>query len=222
VSDLFVANGVRFLAADDMIVGFCRRTGEEFEPETARFVFGEAAARPGLVLDIGAGTGWYTLPLAAAGQSVRAYEPNPRVFARLMANAALNDLRIEARQCAVSDRRGRATFWHNPRVPLTSGGSIEAPGCAGPASEEVETVSLDEDLDDVADRPVALIKVDVEGHEYAVLEGARMTIERWRPALVLEANTEAAEQRLRAWLMRAGGYVVRNADGRNLLCTPAS
>ena len=69
----------------------------------------------------------------------------------------------------------------------------------------------------VQDKP-ALIKIDVEGHEMSVLEGAYRLIDMYRPALVLEANSEKHFQQLEAWL-DSRKYVHHRADQRNILAT---
>lgn len=217
--DLHEANGARFIAADDMIVAWIRRERREFEPETFAWMRAALAGRDGVFVDVGAATGWFSIPFALAGARVVAFEPNPSVFARLAANLALNAATIDARPCAASRVAGSATFMRNPRVPLTSGGSIEVATCARPERLEVETARLDEALVDLS--RVALIKIDVEGHEIAVLDGAASTIARDRPHLVLEANTARHRAAIEAWLAGMGGYEIAAADERNLLCAPS-
>lgn len=220
MTDIFEANGCRFIADDDMIVRWCRQTGKQFEPETTAWMFGVMAERDGAFIDVGASTGWFSIPMAIRGREVHAYEPNKRVFPRLLENAALNGVTISAHPYALSQDAGEAVFWHNPHVLLTSGGSIEVATCHRPQSDAVETRRFDDEA--AASLPIALIKIDVEGHEAAVLDGATETIIwRWRPRLMLEANTKKHEAVLAAWLNQAG-YEYAKADDRNMLCTPIS
>lgn len=216
-------HGARFVAADDMILADLRRRGPAylFEPCTRAFILGAMAERGGDFVDVGASTGWFTCQVALAGHPVHAFEPEPAVRARLLQNIALNGVgaRVRVYGLAASRRRGRATLWRNPAVPLTSGASIEVATCARPVPVEVETDTLENRLSPPDSRPVSVIKIDVEGHELAVLDGARGLIRRWRPHLVLEANTDRHEADLRGWLAPLG-YRVDNADGRNILCAP--
>lgn len=218
MTDLHEANGARFIAADDMIVRWERTERRRFEPETTIWLFHELEQRAGVFVDVGAATGWFAIPVALRGHDVIAIEPNPAVWERLQQNIDINGARLEAFNVAASREQGKATFYRNPRVPLTSGGSIEAPTCNGPERLQVPTIPLDQVC---FGRDVALIKVDVEGHEMAVLEGAAATIARCRPLLMLEANTDAHRDALASWLA-ANGYVWRQADTRNMLCAPAS
>lgn len=214
----FEANGARFLAAQDMIVSWIRRTKREFEPETTHFIFDTLAERGGVYLDVGASTGWFAIPAALRGHDVIALEPNVRVYFRLKENGDLNGVpwdRLRIMPMAASAEAGRAVFYHNPDVPLTSGGSIERPTCSRPLREEVDTVPLDS----LTTQPVGLIKIDVEGHELGVLAGASRIINSDRPHLVLEANDVEHKAALAEWLEQ-NRYSWRGADERNMLCTP--
>jgi len=68
---------------------------------------------------------------------------------------------------------------------------------------------------------VSLLKIDVEGHETAVLKGAERLIAVSRPSIVLEANTPRHEKALAGWCA-ANDYTYVIADERNMLCSPAS
>lgn len=217
MTDLYEANGVRFIASDDMIIAWERREDRAFEPVTTAWMQDVMQRREGLFVDVGASTGWFTVAFLAAGFQVCAVEPNPKALARLRENLALNGVSCRLIEAAASRFAGRATFHYNPRVPLTSGGSVEAPTCGRPAQLQVRTVRLDDEIGD----PVALIKIDVEGHERSVLDGAREIIARDRPHLVLEANTERHFANLGAWLDQ-NGYAWTRADDRNMLCNPRS
>jgi FkbM family methyltransferase len=205
-----------WLAKDDMIIGWLRDTGRKFEPYTTPWMLDRIAEREGAFVDVGASTGWFAVPFAKRGRRVIAFECNPRAIQRLKENCALNDVSITLFENAASDRTGPVMFTHNPRLPLTSGGSLEYV----PANRASETVTAIR-LDDVIDEPVALLKIDVEGHERAVLAGAERLIAASRPPMVLEANTGYHEQVLAAWLAEHD-YIYILADERNMLCLPRS
>lgn len=217
MTDYHDANGCVFVAENDMIVAWERKTGLKFEPETTAWLFERLEERAGVFVDCGASTGWFAVPVAR-NRGVVAIEPLPEARARLTVNAEVNDATFGLRvvPAAASNGPGKATLWRNPAVPITSGASIEAPTCARPVPIEVQRVTLDEVL---AGALVAAIKIDVEGHELSVLEGAEMTIARERPPMVLEANTAAHVQALAGWLA-AHDYDWRIVDERNMLCLP--
>lgn len=206
-----------WLAEDDQIVKWIRRTGRKFEPVTTPWMLERMLEDPrGAYVDVGASTGWFAIPLALRGYDVIAFECNARAIARLKANCELNDATITLHEAAATSKCGEVTFTYNPRLPLTSGGSLEHVA-ANRARETVRAITLDS----VIDRPVRLLKIDVEGHEIAVLQGAAETIATSRPALVLEANTPRHERDLMDWCAR-NRYTWQCADERNLLCLPVS
>ena len=205
-----------WLAENDMIVRWIRETGQPFEPVTTDWMLDVMDGATGAYVDVGASTGWFAIPFAKRGHNVIAFEPNARVATRLRDNCELNGVSITLHQVAVSDQVGDVTFAHNARYPLTSGGSLE-PSRARTTFEIVPRVTLDS----VIDEPVTLLKIDVEGHERAVLRGAERIVERYRPALMLEANTAAHQAVLIEWLQDRQ-YEWTLADERNMLCLPAS
>lgn len=216
--DIYEANGVKFYAENDMIVAWERAESKPFEPETTAWMKRVLAENEGIFADIGASTGWFSVFFASLGREVVAFEPNPLPAARLMANAALNGVSVELHGAAVSDRVGEAVLHHNPHLALTSGASLE-PDVRPQANIgrlTVPTVTVDSAI---GSRKVALMKVDVEGHELAVLHGAFGVLERWRPMLVLEANTDEYCDIL-AKFLDENGYEWQCADERNMLCKP--
>lgn len=214
--DNFSANGALFIAKDDQIVTWCRKHKKRFEPETTDWMLAVLANFPGVFVDCGASTGWFSVAFAKLGHTVHAFEPNPAVIKRLRDNIAMNDVSVLVHEVAASDRPGLATFWHNPNVSLTSGGSIEHATCRNPEKYMVQRVTLDAALG--ATKP-ALIKIDVEGHEQAVLRGAKAIIAEHRPHLVLEANTPDHVIAVGKWCEQ-NMYRRRLVDERNILCTP--
>jgi FkbM family methyltransferase len=209
---IYEANGCKFYAEKDMIVMWERRENKKFEPETTEWMLDKMTPE-GAFIDVGASTGWFTVLMAKRGYEVHAFEPNVRVLPRLRANLELNEVKAEVYEAAVSDKTGTATFIYNPNVPLTSGGSLTKILPPTKATETVPTLRLD-DLE--LPKP-AVVKIDVERHEMAVLRGAERYIMEHRPPMVLEANEKEYELELAEWLGERG-YSYRIADERNLLC----
>ena len=136
--------------------------------------------RPGdTVLDIGAHIGYYTASFAkrvGPGGRVFAFEPNPVNYSRLVDHLKRNQLdNVTALNCAASDEKGTGTLHLHSRN--TGMASLHPHRFAEPAGE-VETVVPDQILAEAGAGPVALIKIDVEGHELGVIRGLRATLDR--------------------------------------------
>lgn len=135
-------------------------------------------------LDVGACMGTYGHAMRGRSSSVVLIEPNP-VAARWLGRAFGRG--VDVRQIAASDADAIITL----RVPRD-------PGRRGMATidpendlEDVEIDTVDVQarrLDGLALGPIGLIKIDVEGHEAAVLRGSAAIIERDRPAFIIEAE----------------------------------
>ena len=144
-------------------------------------------------VDCGANLGLWSLaaaPLVGESGKVVAFEPNPATFRRLRDHARPAPT-IEVHHVAVADRPGVLRFdpgqSHNVSR-VTEDGSLEVPATT---------------LDDALTDPPTGIKIDVEGHELAVLRGASQVLAA-RPWLVLEFNAEhVASKRLGDWPVHA-------------------
>jgi len=146
------------------------------------------------VVDVGANVGSMTLFFAhavGAQGRVHALEPQRIVFQMLCANLALNDLRnVHALHAAAGAQSGTI------KVDLPDYSRPNNFG-AMPLGEwrEGEDVALLR-LDDLALARCRLMKIDVEGMEKAVLEGAAGTISRLRPLLYVENDRADKAQAL--------------------------
>ncbi len=123
-----------------------------------------------LAIDVGANIGYFTGLLAHRAQRVIALEPNPQLRRFLDGNVARWDVRrrITLDHRAASDKAGSATL-HLPADYESNYGIASLESSDGTVSHEVETVRLDELI---AGDAVGVLKIDVEGHELAALEGA--------------------------------------------------
>lgn len=148
-------------------------------------LYGEHARPGSTAIDVGSNNGAHALVMAHwVGPSGRVYgfEPTPRMHAAALANCRHNGAdHVEIAQVAVADREGEARFEDSSGESNPGTSHLSEQG-----SITVRTVTLDDTIP--ADAAVALIKIDVEGHELAVLRGAQRLLLRCRPAVVLEFN----------------------------------
>lgn len=186
-----------------------------------RNLIAHGAANPGLVeqvcllqpgdvfLDVGANIGITSMIAAAAHARIVAIEGSPSTADLLEENLRTNAVTASVLRCAVGARSGVAHFDesdhsedHNAivAVPLRTIDNI------------VAEIGLDR-LD--------LIKIDAEGHELDVLAGARETLRRFRPKVVMRFNAflltamlnQSPRAVLDAVLELAGSFTVDTAAG---------
>ena len=141
-----------------------------------------------VVLDVGANIGAYALQLAHVLQSrgrIIAIEPVPANSKRLRENIALNGMTdiVEVVDSAVGDHSG-LVYLRNAlnREGMTGNAVVAEDGIAA------RLVTIDEIAETYALRRCDLIKLDIEGCEFAALRGAECLLKKYRPVLYLELN----------------------------------
>ncbi|MEP9354262.1 FkbM family methyltransferase [Xanthobacter sp. KR7-65] len=140
------------------------------------------------VCDIGANRGLFTYWLLKAGAQVLAFEPNPRLarVLRLRFPAEIAAGRLRLFETALGSGSGEALL-HIPHdmSPLATIDGNLAHDMGGPV--ERVRVALTR-LDAAVDSAVSFIKLDVEGYETEVLDGAASILRTSRPTLLVEAE----------------------------------
>lgn len=183
-------------AATDYIQKKIATEGQPYEREMLDDMRSRLAAGD-LAIDVGANVGNHTLYLAAvAGCDVEAFEPNRRLCDAMRASAALNALSEHVRVHDVGVGRGAARAQFEKTLPDNLGAQRLELG-----EGEIEVVALDAMT---FDRPVKLLKIDVEGMEMDVLHGARALIERDRPMLYIECIGEPQLREVSRWADACG------------------
>lgn len=165
-------------------------------------------------VDVGANKGVYTHLISRLARHTYAFEPNPKLHRVLTRNIGR---KVTASACALADETGRAVL----RIPFgrkghsNQGSSLSVDAVGGTFTPvEVETARLD----DLGIGDVGFIKIDVEGFEAPVLRGARRTIERDRPNLLIEIeekHTKRPIEEALAGILALGydGYFLPGSQG---------
>ncbi len=159
-----------------------------WEPEVVDAL--RRSVTPGMIaLDLGAHTGFYTLllsKLVGPNGKVVAFEPFPPNFQILEENVHLNGLdNVILRREAVAGRSGDVRLESPNHEPSLIAKSVR-PG-EGVEALTVPAVSLD-DWGSESGSPIHFVKMDVEGAEADVLQGARRVLELHRPRMVIELH----------------------------------
>ena len=176
-----------FLSVDDLGFG-CHLMLDGYW-ESWLTLFFARCVKPGMtVFDVGANFGYYTLlfgPAVGPSGRVIAIEPVPATVALLNDTVALNGLSGFTRVVAAAAGATSSIEIHLI-VPHREPKNAAVVGAPQEGSIIVPSCTID-DLAAQLDR-VDLVKIDVEGAEVDVIAGMRETIERCRPAILLEYN----------------------------------
>ena len=138
------------------------------------------------VVDVGGNRGAYAFRLAQLGAKVEVFEPNPACYGVLQAWARGRQS-VTVHPVGLSDHAGPIAL----HIPVDEAGvehdasaSMEPHAFSRTRDQVVELRTLDSFGFD----GVKFIKIDVEGHETATLQGAMKTIQAWQPAVLVEVE----------------------------------
>jgi FkbM family methyltransferase len=171
--------------------------------------------RPGdTFVDVGANIGWFTLLAArivGTHGKVIAFEPSPPLHAHLQHNIELNDLEhVRAQRCAVGAAPGRAVLRGIRERNQGTGSIVRGDNLS--EGIEVDVVTLDGFLADTGTHRVRMLKIDVEGAEGLVLQGAADLLKSQRcDCLIIEVvdsylRATGGSSTLLCGQLRAFGY----------------
>lgn len=138
---------------------------------------------PGHVaIDVGANHGVWSYRLARLSSAVEAFEPQPWCADTL---ASWGSPRVHVHREGLSDADGELTL----AVPQAGGKPLTGYATFEDAPADWQRVPVPvRRLDDFGFTDVGFVKIDVEGHERAVLRGAAETVRREKPVLVIEVE----------------------------------
>ena len=159
-----------------------------YEPLLTRWIADYLAnSSPGIVIDVGANLGWHAIHAAqhAAVETVLAFEPdafNAWLLDRNVTHNSIDNVVIST--TAIGARRGMVRLH---RYKGSNRGRHSVLADYGYGSRLVPLIDLDTALDNLgmADRPVLIVKIDVEGYEPEVVAGAGRTLAR-ADAVIIE------------------------------------
>jgi len=217
-------NGIRYRLDISDYIEYVIYFGLEAEPKEALY----GSVKNGMqVFDIGTNMGETLLNFARINKKGNNYgfEPVPFLFEKAKANLALNAFQnVHLNNLAVSNTAGTLYF----DIPANRNfGSISMSDVKTETSKAVRAITFDEFVAEEQIEAVDFIKIDVEGFECKVLEGADAAITRWKPVLFIEVvdaylrkNGNTAEQLIS--LIKAKGYKVYDAESLEEIKEPGN
>ena len=146
-----------------------------------------------IVIDVGANIGTFTIPIArrvGPDGGVVCIEPERHCFACLSANIAINSMIdfVQPMRAAASDSYGLA------KIPIINALKSTNTGGTRLNDESVPCDSVEQiAIDSLGLKKIGFIKIDVEGMEWRVLNGAKETINLCRPIVFVECLPDDKE-----------------------------
>ena len=155
----------------------------EPEQDILQYMLGPSS----LAIDVGANTGTYIKSIIETGACCLAIECNP-ALCKVLQRRFIGNPMVQIKSLALSNSVGFA--WLN--IPTIHGHEQDGYSSIHLNFEEFQHVRRvlirKKRLDSIASSRVTLIKIDVEGHELAVLEGAHYTLTNYKPHLLIECE----------------------------------
>jgi len=174
----------------------------------------------GVVYDIGANVGYLAVELAHKhaqdGVRVVAFEPNGELVPGIRKALDLNGLHnLQVMEMALGAEQGEVSF---SVMPHSIHSSVISGQERAKSVVRVPQETIDHLVGDGTIPAPNVMKIDVEGYEYAVLQGARKTISRYKPAIVFEISDQtgkmiASLDELEKYFNCIGGYRVCDLRG---------
>jgi FkbM family methyltransferase len=196
-----------------LVLGVLARA-ERLGGEAELRILKKIVPRERMAVDIGAADGVYAWHFARIAATSAAFEANPESATRLRARLPFT----EVHAVALSDSDGEVEL----RIPVTNGvplsglGTVEQANNFQQRHRHVRQIRVPaRTLDSFSLPPIGFMKIDVEGHELAVIRGAENTILRDRPTILIEVEDRhrpGALLSVSSWLA-ARGYSAASAAG---------
>ena len=134
----------------------------------------------GVAIDVGANIGNHSVFFSKFFKKVYSFEPNPKTFKLLEINSKLSN-NIYVKKIGLSNKEVISNLLENKS-------NIGGSKLTNEKSEKTITIkltTLDQEINSIKEK-INLLKIDVEGHEFEVIQGSKDTIKRFRPIIVFE------------------------------------
>lgn len=186
--------------------------------EVENYTFLQQQVKTGMhIIDIGAHIGLFSAcssQLTGPLGKIICFEPTPGTFSILKNTLRLNHCdNVIARQAAVSDKEGTATFYVSHTAGCNSNSLVKNKSGNELSVYDVQLVTVDSIVAEYAIHP-SLIKIDTEGAELDVLQGGMSTFRKYKPIIILGLHPDFISQKgdslEQIWdLLHQSGYKVK-------------
>lgn len=206
--------GSFMLLRGDLISNYVNIYGEWSETELD--LFRTLLSSDANCIEVGSNIGMHAVPLSKICHKGRVfcYEPQRPIYYALCGNLALNSsLNVVAQNLAVGAENGSIEIdessyeepWNYGSFSVSKGFNTEGDYQTATHKTTSGLVALDADPQLAALEHIDLLKIDAEGFEPAVLEGARKLILKHQPSIFVEANSEPVSNEILS-IMRGLNY----------------
>jgi len=206
----------------------------DWEDKTLK-VWSELSSKAEVCIDVGAYLGVYSIISSLSGaREVFAIEPNPNVYTEMVANFTRNALeeKISCLNVAVGESEFKGSLLAMPNRPLSSGAHLDLGSrenivyesgfrrYQSNAISQVVVKPLDFILR-ITNSKIDLVKIDVEGYELLVLDGATQILREHKPVLIIEIVSEKQkdiiDRKLRTFDYGIGQLILDARESRNYI-----
>ncbi len=163
--------------------------------------------RPAIFLDVGANYGMHSVIFLSVGIPVIAFEPNPSCFSHFQTVCELNGLTGRWEPVAIGNKAGSIELVYPEKETWLGSVSLDVVPMLkksdGVVTKQVPLKKLDDYLGEIP-RDEVLIKIDVEGFEAEIIEGASQLLRDCKPQLIFESNNAKSRRALHQLLGHCG------------------
>lgn len=144
------------------------------------------------VFDVGANFGYLSLvwnQTISKNGSIYAFEPHPIIYNSLQKSVHLNNIsNLHLINKAVGDKEGEMKL----HLSNTTSNTLKEVATKSKATKKVtiEVISIDEFMSTKPNLTIDLLKIDVDGIELKILKGAKNTILKYKPIIIVENNDD--------------------------------
>ncbi len=220
--NIYQINNIKFYLPNyplDFIQSTLVNSGKFYE-ENVLIMLDEYIKDDAIILDIGANIGNHTLYWGMASprniKKIYSFEPIEKTFYTLKKNIEINKLEEKVKLFNI----GLSAAEEKADIALYSIGNTGMTALKSDSSGTIPLKPLDSIIFDEKLPHIDFIKIDVEGFEINVLEGAKKTIMKYRPVIFLESFQEKVEKVKE--IMKSYNYILseKTSKGENYLFFP--